>query len=72
MDGNDLYTLRLSENASQDLFREIDLLTLEFETLGEEFYDDVQRTLGRICQNPFMYAETILFVRRGLLKKFKF
>ena len=72
MDGNDLYTLRLSENADEDLFREIDFLTFEFEALGEEFYDDVQHTLERICQNPFMYAETILFIRRGLLRKFKY
>ena len=72
MDGNNGYTLRLSDKASEDLFREIEFLNFELDSLGEEFYDEIQQTLNRIVQNPFMYVEKILFVRRGLLKKFKF
>ena len=69
---NQLYTIRLTDKAKEDLWREIDFLNLERDNLGEEFFDDIQQTLERLMQNPFLYAELILFVRRGLLKKFKF
>lgn len=48
MDGNNRYTLRLSDKASEDLFREIEFLNFELDSLGEEFYDEIQQTLNRI------------------------
>jgi plasmid stabilization system protein ParE len=72
MDGDTAYSLRMSEKALGDLWREIDYLNFDDEELGKSFYDDFQKTIARIQQNPFLYAEVILFVRRGLFKKFNF
>lgn len=72
MDGDNSYSLRLSARAIDDLWREIDYLNFEDEQLGRGFYDDFQKTIARIQQNPFLYAEVILFVRGGLFKKFNF
>ena len=66
------YSLRLSKQATEDFWRELDYLSFESESLGEKFYSDFQQTLDRITQNPFLYAEIILFIRRGLLRKFSY
>lgn len=71
-DNSGPYTLILSAKANDD----IDRATIYFDSrrlgLGAQFFEEFLEISRLISLNPEMCEEKVLFVRRGIMKRFRF
>jgi plasmid stabilization system protein ParE len=66
------WTLTASRETEADIADAIDWYEEQSPGLGRRFYDDVQRVIGRIANNPLQYAIAYRTSRRALLRRFPY
>lgn len=73
MDANsDPYSLIISDRANLDINRATDYFDEQQVGLGALFYEEFIHIARLIARSPEMFEEKLLFVRRGLMKRFRF
>ncbi|QDK82030.1 type II toxin-antitoxin system RelE/ParE family toxin [Spirosoma sp. KCTC 42546] len=72
MDGPNKFSVVLTEQADFDRDRIIDELIARKPTLGLQWLDAYEYTESLLANNPYIYQEHFLFVRRAHLRKFPY
>ncbi len=69
---NRQYNIELSDDAEEDFDLTYVYYTSVSEKLANDFYEHIDKSLAKICRNPFTYPEVYRNIRKFVFTKFSF